>query len=180
MSFTDRVVLWLHIAAAVFTIGPATAAIMATPRYIRKRNAVVLGYLRRVTGIYAAGTLLVLVFGLIVTQQLHDFSKPWISASITLYVVSAVLLILIVRDQRKAVNALTAAQAAADATDRSDEAEEAGPDQEAAHGERPQPGAAAGELRVAAVERGRIAMMAGITALIWLAILVLMVWGSQS
>jgi len=32
----------------------------------------------------------------------------------------------------------------------------------------------------AAVERGRIASMAGVTALIWLAILVMMVWGANS
>ncbi len=45
MSFSDHAVLWLHVAAAVFTIGPVTAAVMATPRYIRKRNTVVVGYL---------------------------------------------------------------------------------------------------------------------------------------
>jgi hypothetical protein len=32
------------------------------------------------------------------------------------------------------------------------------------------------DLRVAAVERGRIASIGGVTALIWLVILVLMVW----
>ena len=40
--------------------------------------------------------------------------------------------------------------------------------------------AVAADLHAAAVERGRIASMAGITALIWLAILVLMVWGASS
>jgi hypothetical protein len=34
----------------------------------------------------------------------------------------------------------------------------------------------ADQLKIAAVERGRIASMSGVTALIWLAILVLMVW----
>ena len=91
MSFSDHVVLWLHIAAAIFTIGPGTAAIMSTPRYIRKRNTVVVGYLYRITRIYALGSLLTLIFGLIITQLLHDFNKPWISASITLFVVAAVL-----------------------------------------------------------------------------------------
>ena len=90
MSFSDHVVLWLHIAAAIFTIGPGTAAILSTPRYIRKRNAVVVGYLYRITRIYAVGSLLTLIFGLIITQMLHDFNKPWVSASITLFVVAAV------------------------------------------------------------------------------------------
>jgi hypothetical protein len=45
----------------------------------------------------------------------------------------------------------------------------------AAGGDQPSATAAA-DLKIAAVERGRIASMSGITALIWLAILVLMVW----
>jgi hypothetical protein len=203
MSFSDRAVLWLHIVAVIFTIGPGTAAIMSTPRYIRKRNTVVVGYLYRITRIYAVGSLLGLIFGLVLAQLLHDFSKPWISASITLYVVAAVLLLLIMRDQRGAISALAAAEAQADATVRSDNPQtgtEA--DGAAAAGDQPgmtadQPAAAqqtvsrpaaaqltadqptpTQELRVA-VEGGRIASMSGVTALIWVVILVLMVWGSS-
>ena len=176
MSFTDHIILWLHVAAAVFTIGPATAAIMSTPRYIRKRNVVVVGYLYRITRIYAVASLLTLIFGLIITDLLHDFSKPYISASITLYAVSLVLLVLIMRDQRKAIAALAAAEGSADATVRSGAAGTATESQAAAAGDvQPVTTAAAG-LRTAAVERGRIASMSGVTALIWLVILVLMVW----
>jgi len=176
MSFTDHIILWLHVAAAVFTIGPATAAIMSTPRYIRKRNVVVVGYLYRITRIYAVASLLTLIFGLIITDLLHDFSKPYISASITLYAVSLVLLVLIMRDQRKAIAALAAAEGSADATVRSGTAGTATESQAAAAGDvKPVTTAAAG-LRTAAVERGRIASMSGVTALIWLVILVLMVW----
>ena len=159
-----------------FTIGPGTAAIMSTPRYIRKRNTVVVGYLYRITRIYAVGSLLTLIFGLIITQLLHDFSKPWVSASITLFVVAAVLLILIMNDQRKALTALAAAEGAADARVRSDDSDEGTKgDGTAAGGDQP-PATAAADLKIAAVERGRIASMSGIIALIWLAILVLMVW----
>lgn len=164
MSFTDHVILWLHVAAAVFTIGPGTAAIMSTPRYIRKGNTVVVGYLYRVTRLYAAASLLTLIFGLIVTDLLHDFGKAWISASLTLFVVALVLLVLIMRDQRKAIAALAAAEGPG-ATE----------SQAAAAGDLQQP-ATASALRTAAVERGRIGSMSGLTALIWLAILVLMVW----
>jgi Ca2+/Na+ antiporter len=179
MSFSDHAVVWLHIVAAVFTVGPGTAAIMATPRYIRKRDVVVLGYLNRATEIYAIGSLLVLVFGLIAAQLLHDFSKPWISASITLYVVAAVLLVLIMRDQRKAMTAVAAAGPVADATGRSDYPNETDADPEAADGDRPDGTRAQAETKTAMVEQGRIAMMSGIVALIWLAILVLMVWGAS-
>jgi Ca2+/Na+ antiporter len=187
MSFPDRAVLWLHIAAAVFTIGPGTAAIMSTPRYIRRRNTVVVGYLYRITRIYAIASLFVLIFGIIITQLLHDFSKPWVSASITLYIVAAVLLVLIMRDQRKAISALAAAQAPVLPTARSENSADATTDAESSSGAdtpvNPEDVAAAtvkSDLHTAAVERGRIATMSGVTGLIWLAVLVLMVWGSNS
>jgi len=149
---------------------------MSTPRYISKRNTVVVGYLYRITRIYAVASLLTLVFGLIITQMLHDFSKPWVSVSITLFAVAAVLLVLIMNDQRKALTALAAAEEAADTRLRSDDSDQGTEvDGAAAGGDRPETTAAA-EVKIAAVERGRIASMSGVTALIWLAILVLMVW----
>src|ERR1700735_2626980 len=100
MSFGDHVILWLHIAAAVFTIGPGTAAIMSTPRYIRNRNPVIVGYLFRTTRIYAIGTLLVAIFGCILAGMTHKFNQWWIIVSLTLFVVAFILLLLILRDQR--------------------------------------------------------------------------------
>src|ERR1700730_3072102 len=108
MSFAHHAILWLHVTAAVFTIGPGTAAIMSTPRFIRKRNPVIVGYLFRTTRIYSFGTLLTLVFGLILTGMTHKFSQWWISVSLTLFVVAFVLLLLILRDQRRAITALDA------------------------------------------------------------------------
>jgi hypothetical protein len=113
MSFGDHVILWLHVTAAIFTIGPGTAAIMSTPRYIRKRNPVVVGYLFRTTRIYSVAALLTLIFGLILAGMTHKFSQWWISASLTLFVVAFVLLVIILRDQRKALTALDAAEGAA-------------------------------------------------------------------
>ena len=109
MSFADHTILWLHITAAVFTIGPGTAAIMSTPRFVRKRNTAVVGYLYRTTRIYSIASLLTLIFGLILTGMTHKFSQWWISVSLTLFVVAIVLLVLVVRDQRKALVALEAA-----------------------------------------------------------------------
>lgn len=186
MSFADHAILWLHVTAAVFTIGPGTAAIMATPRYVKKQDTAVVGYLFRATRIYSFAALLTLVFGLVLAGMTHKFSQWWISVSLTLFVVAFVLLVLVMRDQRKAFAALEAAQAEvtmavpAGAATRSltpdEAATEAGlPDGAAADGGQPARGAA-GEVRLAAVERGRIASMGGVTALIWLVILVLMVW----
>jgi len=190
MSFADHAILWLHVTAAVFTIGPGTAAIMSTPRFVRKRNTAVVGYLFRTTRMYSIAALLTLIFGLILTGMTHKFSQWWISVSLTLFVVAFVLLVLVLRDQRKALAALEAADRAeaqvdsrttaivattAEAASASEDSGEspAETDAPAAAG---QAAAVGRDLRVAAVERGRIASIGGLVALIWLVILVLMVW----
>jgi Ca2+/Na+ antiporter len=179
--------LWLHVAAAIFTIGPGTAAIMSTPRYIRKRDPVVVGYLFRSTRIYSLAALLTLVFGLVLAGMTHKFSQWWISASLTLFVVAFVLLVIILRDQRKALTALEAAKSAmagpvkdgirSEVTGHEAATGGAASGQPAAIAAAGavQPAAAAEEHR-AAVERGRIAALGGLTALIWLVILIFMVW----
>lgn len=191
MSFADHAVLWLHLVAAIFTIGPGTAAIMSTPRYIRRQNTALVGYLYRTTRIYSIAALLTLIFGAVLAGMTHKFSQWWISVSLTLFVVAFVLLMLIIRDQRTAITALTTADdtvaAVGSETVRSSQAAQESQETEAADGDQPatavasdaQPAATTDPktgLRLAAVERGRIASMGGITAVIWLVILVLMVW----
>jgi len=201
MSFADHAILWLHVTAAVFTIGPGTAAIMSTPRFIRKRNPVIVGYLLRTTRIYSLGTLLTLAFGVILTVMTHKFSQWWISVSLTLFVVAFILLLLIMRDQRRALGALdrAAGAAVADGVEESPRSADSGAataeagaadgtQQAVTEGDRPaiggaQPASGAAQLAAAeanrmtaAVERGRITSLGGVTALIWLVILVLMAW----
>ena len=177
MSFTDKLVLWLHIGFAIFTIGPVTVAIMSTPRYIRKRNLVIIRYLYRTTTIFVIMSLGVLIFGLILAQMKHDFAKPWLTVSLTLFVVALVLLVLIMRDQHRAIGILEDAKATA--------AEAAAPSPEAAPGgadDAAQPAPVLADAPVTAgthlghVERGRIATMGGVVSLIWLVILVFMIW----
>jgi hypothetical protein len=171
---------------------------MSTPRFIRKRNPVIVGYLLRTTRIYSFGTLLTLVFGIILTAMTHKFSQWWISVSLTLFVVAFILLLLIMRDQRKALGALNRAAAADGVTEntRSADAGAATAEADAAEGTQPavtegdrpaiggaQPAAGVAQFAAAeanrmtaAVERGRITSLGGVTALIWLVILVLMAW----
>jgi hypothetical protein len=106
MSFTDRLLVWLHIAFVIFAIGPVTIATMSTPRYIRARNIGVLRYLARMTRIFGAASLGVLLFGIIAAQSLHEISRAWLTVSMTLFVVAAVLLLLIMRDQGRAIAAV--------------------------------------------------------------------------
>jgi len=180
-SFPDRLWVWLHVAFVIFTIGPVTIAILSTPRYIRRRNVAVLRYLLRTTRIFGIASLGVLAFGIVAAQSLDKLSSSWITTAETLFVVSLVLLVLIMRDQRRAVVALeTASEREALAT-----ANPAGPGSTS-------PGAARDDhddapdaqaipvapAHAASVERGRIASLAGIVTLIWLVILVLMIWNS--
>jgi hypothetical protein len=192
MSFTDRLVLWLHIGFAIFTIGPVALAISSTPRYIRLRDVAILRYLSRITLIFTLGSLLVLVAGIVLAELKHDFSHPWLTVAMTLFVVAIVLLVLVIRDQRRAIKALSPADVPPGGS---------APEEGGAHDGAPDGGApAAGEparpdhttpepvsassqrgeaqlaAHIASVERGRIAAMGGVVNLIWLVILVLMVW----
>jgi len=191
MSFTDRLLLWFHIAFVIFAIGPVTIATMSTPRYIRARNVGVLRYLSRMTRIFGAASLGVLLFGIIAGQSLHDMTKTWVTASMTLFVVALVLLVLIMRDQHKAIvavegslaaagEAAAVAGAAAPAAEAAPGAEPTAADVEPAPAEAQTAtataSATAARVHVATVERGRIASLAGVVSIIWLVILVLMVW----
>src|SRR6266702_3479998 len=182
-SFPDRLMIWLHVAFVIFTIGPVTIAILSSPRYIRTRNVAVLRHMLRTTRIFGTASLGVLAFGLAAAQALHKLNSTWITAAMTLFVVSLVLLVLIMRDQRRAVVALeTASEHEALATANSAPSGD-GRDDRNGHDDAPDaqaiPGTARGRAgHAASVERGRIASMAGIVTLIWLVILVLMVWNS--
>ncbi|MFC4050322.1 DUF2269 family protein [Actinomadura syzygii] len=167
MSTSDRLLLILHIGFAIFTLGPLTAATMSTPRYIRKRNVTVVRYLHRTTQIYGLGTLAIFVFGMALAGD--ELAEAWLSVSMTLFIVALVLLLIVERDQRKAAHLLETAAASATAP-------AAAKDEEAAEGEEKPREKPTGD--VAQVERGRIAAISGVVALIWLVILVLMVWNA--
>ncbi|MEO3806687.1 hypothetical protein [Nonomuraea sp. B1E8] len=101
--------LWLHVGFAIFTIGPVTAATMAAPRVIRNKNVPVLQNIQRMTRVYSLGSLGVFVFGLILGIVLGGgvLGRWYMTASMTLFIVGAVLLVIIDRDLRTAVRVLS-------------------------------------------------------------------------
>src|SRR3954465_553920 len=109
MSSGDRLLMILHIGFAIFALGPITAATMATPRYIRRADASVVRYLNRATRIYGLLTLGIFLFGLLLAHG--RFNQVWLSASMTLFIVALVLLLIIERDQRKALHKIELAAA---------------------------------------------------------------------
>ncbi|QKW34103.1 hypothetical protein HUT06_08760 [Actinomadura sp. NAK00032] len=186
MSTSDRILLILHIGFAIFTLGPLTAATMSTPRYIRKRNAPVVRFLNWTTRVYGLATLGIFLFGLGLAEG--NFAQAWLTVSMTLFIVALALLLIIERDQRKAARLLEEAAAGAQpapqpapqpATAAEAETEKAGPaktePEPDADGASTAPAAVAGG-EIAQVERGRLAALSGVVALLWLVILVLMVW----
>jgi hypothetical protein len=136
-------VLWLHLFAAVFVIGPLTVAMSAAPGAIKSgaESLPLLRWFHRTTRIYGLGALLVIATGawLVPLDKHVSFDTGWLSASMAMFIVAFLLVLFSAREQGKAVKAI-----------------EAGND--------------------AAVEAGRMSAIAGITALLWVAILVLMVW----
>lgn len=166
MAFTDKLLLWLHIAFAIFTIGPITVTTSFTPRYIRAGDVSVLRFLNRSTRIFGLLTIGVFLFGAILGRE--RMAEMWLTASMTLFIVAFVLLFALVeRDQRKAIQKLLAKQAAEE-TEASESEEE------------PEKEKAARKVKDTDVnvQTARIASLSGAIALIWLVILVLMVWGS--
>ncbi|MHB1430745.1 MAG: hypothetical protein ACYCVZ_01310 [Streptosporangiaceae bacterium] len=114
MTFPQHLVLWLHVAFAIFAIGPVTLAISSTPRYIRQRDVRVVRYLSRMTLVFTIICLGVLIAGMFLAQMLSESAKPWVIISATLFLVAILLLVLIIRDQRKAIKAMEAEESVAD------------------------------------------------------------------
>src|SRR5260370_9607325 len=109
MSFSQRLVLWLHVAFVIFTIGPVTLAIMSTPRYIKRRDVRILRYLTRITFVLGVPSLAVLIAGFALASMLGKEGNWRVIVSATLFVVALLLLGLIHRDQRPSSRGLGAA-----------------------------------------------------------------------
>ncbi|SEK38756.1 hypothetical protein [Nonomuraea pusilla] len=104
----SSLLLWLHIGFAIFAVGPLTAMTMAAPRVIRAKNVPALQLIQRSTRIYGFASLGVLVFGVALGVVLGGglLGKWYMTASMTLFIVAIVLIVLIDRDLRAAVRVL--------------------------------------------------------------------------
>lgn len=111
-----QIVVWLHVSAAVFLVGPQTVATAVAPRYIRAgaEGLPVLRFLQRTTRIYGLATVVVALLGAGAVVDEYDFGQFWVSSSLTLFVVAyALLLALVLPDLRRAVGRLEAGETAA-------------------------------------------------------------------
>ncbi|MBB2913392.1 hypothetical protein FHS43_004696 [Streptosporangium becharense] len=100
-----NLLLWLHIGFSIFALGPVTAATMSTPRFIRAKDVNVLRYLHKTTRVYGIASVGVFLFGLILGREF--LARPYLSVSMTLFVVAALLLVMVARDQGSAIRVLS-------------------------------------------------------------------------
>ncbi|MEN3616078.1 hypothetical protein AAH979_42235 [Plantactinospora sp. ZYX-F-223] len=156
-----KFLLSVHVLAAIVFIGPVTVAVSLFPRYARTaltgrgtgdlavtRSAAVAALLHRISRVYALLGLSVPVAGLAVAVELDVLADGWLVVSIVLTAAAAALLGLVVLPaQRGAMVALDAD----------------GPDAESARAR-----SLAGSSRLAAA--------AGVFALLWAVVVVLMVF----
>lgn len=116
-SVARDIVLILHIAAAVFLLGPLVAVAAGTAPVVR-RGADGLGALRwlhRSTRLYAVASVLVLVLGVGLVGRYggggYSFSQGWLSAALALFVVATVIMVgVVLPAQRSAVERLAAGE----------------------------------------------------------------------
>lgn len=78
---------------------------MSTPRFIRAKNVSVLRYLHKTTRIYGLASLGIFLFGLLLGGG--SLGRPYLSVSMTLFIVTLGLLVMVVRDQGTAIRVLS-------------------------------------------------------------------------
>ncbi len=89
----------LHVLFAVLLVGPLTMIPMTALRSIRRRDGAAVAGAARQTMIYGLGSLLVFVlgFGIVgVKSERFSMGDPWITISMTLYVIALVLVLALV------------------------------------------------------------------------------------
>ena len=88
-----KVLLSLHVLAAIIAIGPITVAASMFPAALRRANSpAVLHTLHRICRVYAALGILVPLFGLATASTLGVLTDPWLLTSMALTAAAAAVL----------------------------------------------------------------------------------------
>jgi hypothetical protein len=94
LSLADvtKILLILHVIAAIIAIGPISVAASMFPAAARSADAARVGLLVRICRVYAVLGATVPVFGFATAASLHVLGSPWVLASIGLTAVAAFVL----------------------------------------------------------------------------------------
>src|ERR1700712_5779309 len=105
-------VVWLHVFAAIFVIGPLTVAMSAAPSAIKagRDSLVLLRWFHRPTRYYGLGALLLLATGAWVVgiSKKVAFDTAWLSVSMAMFVLAFLMVLFSAREQRKAIATIEA------------------------------------------------------------------------
>lgn len=178
-----KLLLSLHVIAAIVAIGPVTVAASMFPPSARQalaepdseRAVSTVRLLHRICRVYAGLGIAVPVFGLATAGAMGVMGDPWLIVSIALTVAAAmVLVVLVLPRQEEILDGV--ANATADATDA---ATDAPTDAASAADVATAPATATGLTRTAAVANPRatvqLAMFTGVFNLLWAVVTVLMI-----
>lgn len=94
------ILLSLHIGSAILFLGPVTVAASMFPRYAATGDLPVARVLNRVTRVYGLLSILVAVFGIILAARIDAFDKPWVSWSLGLFILAAVIQVAVVEREQ--------------------------------------------------------------------------------
>jgi hypothetical protein len=94
-----KVLLTLHVLAAIVFIRPVTVAVSVFPRYARAtsdRSAEVVALLHRISRVYAVLGLSVPVLGIALAAHLGVLGDAWVVASLVLTIAAALVLAVVI------------------------------------------------------------------------------------
>ena len=96
-----KVLLSIHVLAAIIAIGPVTVAASMFPAVARRGDAPALRLLHRICTVYATIGVVVPVFGLATATSLGVLGDAWLLTSIALTVAAAGLLGLVILPRQR-------------------------------------------------------------------------------
>ena len=149
-----KLLLAIHVLAAIIAIGPVTVAASMYPATTRRADLPTLRTLHRICRVYAALGVLVPVFGLATASSLGVLADAWLLISIALTLIAAAILALLVLPRQATVLAALAGESPATGTGDATGA------------------ASSGHL---AAQARRLAMVTGVFNLLWAVVVVLMI-----
>ena len=87
-----KILLMLHVIAAIITVGPVTVAASMFPAAVRAGDLARIRVLHRICQVYAVLAVAVPVFGFATAGVLHVLGTPWLVASMILTALAALVL----------------------------------------------------------------------------------------
>ncbi|MEU9700717.1 hypothetical protein [Streptomyces sp. NPDC047981] len=107
-----KLLLSMHVLAAILVVGPITVAASLFPRYARQASPVA-ALLHRICRGYAVAGVAVPVFGIATALQLGVLADAWLLTSLALTAIAAAVLVLAILPGQRAL--LSGADGAGDA-----------------------------------------------------------------